>query len=47
MLQIPPLDNSKAILLEFKTRLENVEIDFDRAKSEIERLNRRKSELEG
>lgn len=46
MLQVPPHENSKAILLEFKNRLENLEVDFDRAKAEIERLNRRKTELE-
>ena len=47
MLQMPNHENSKSILLEFKTRLENVELEFDQAKSEIERLKRRKVELEG
>ena len=37
---------SKSILFEFKSRLEIVEQEFDEAKSEIERLKKRKGELE-
>jgi hypothetical protein len=37
---------SKNVLFEFKSRLENVELEFDEAKSEIERLKKRKVELE-
>jgi hypothetical protein len=33
-------------MLEFKSRLENVELEFDEAKSEIERLKKRRGELE-
>lgn len=36
----------KNILFEFKSRLENVELEFDEAKNEIERLKSKKGELE-
>lgn len=36
----------KNMLFEFKSRLENVEVEFDEAKQEIERLKKRKGELE-
>ena len=49
-LSVPGQENlhmgSKNVLFEFKSRLENVELEFDEAKSEIERLKKRKVELE-
>lgn len=46
LLYLPQIPEQKNVMLEFKSRLENVELEFDEAKSEIERLKKRKGELE-